>query len=94
MGIDLGRGNGTMPQQRLDISNIHTSFQQRRRKGMPKLVGMENEAILVEVENGTWYNPLKGYGLRHSPFRIREMLSWHEKAGSILNWLFQSAKTL
>ena len=35
MGIDLGRGNGTVPQQRLNISNIHTSFQQRRRKGMP-----------------------------------------------------------
>ena len=25
---------------------------------MPKLVEAENEAILVEVENGTWYNPL------------------------------------
>ena len=35
---------------------------------MPKLVEAENEAIPVEVENGTWYNPLKGYGLRHSPF--------------------------
>ena len=36
-----------------------------------KLVEAENEAIPVEVENGTWYNPLKGYGLRHSLFRIR-----------------------
>lgn len=61
---------------------------------MPKLVEAENEGILVEVENGTWYNPFKGYGLRHSPFCMREMLSWREKAESILNWLFQSAKTL
>lgn len=45
----------------------------------------ENETILVEMENETWYNPLKGYGLRHSPFRIREMLLWHEKAESTLN---------
>lgn len=59
---------------------------------MPKLVEAENEVIPLEVENGTWYNPLKGYGLRHSPFRMREMLSWCEKAESILNWLFQSAK--
>ena len=40
---------------------------------MPKLVEAENEAILVEVENRIWYNLLKDYGLRHSPFRIREM---------------------
>ena len=50
-----------------------------------KLVEAENEAILVEVENGTWYNPLMGYGLCHSPFRLREMLSWHEKAENTLN---------
>lgn len=45
---------------------------------MPKFVEAENEAILVE--NRIWYNPLKGYGLRHSPFCIREMfITWHEK---------------
>ncbi len=33
-----------------------------------KLVEAENEAILVEEENRTWYNPSKGYGLRHSLF--------------------------
>lgn len=35
---------------------------------VPKLVEAENEALLVEVENETWYNPLKGYGLRHTLF--------------------------
>ena len=40
---------------------------------MPKLVEAENETILVEVENRIWYNLLKDYGLRHSPFRIRKM---------------------
>ena len=31
----------------------------------------ENEAIPVEAENRTWYNPLKGYGLLHSLFLLR-----------------------
>lgn len=35
---------------------------------VPKLVEAENEAILVEVENRTWYNSLKGYGLRIALF--------------------------
>ena len=39
---------------------------------MAKLVEAENEAIPVEAENRTWYNPLKGYGLCHSPFLIEE----------------------
>lgn len=60
--------------------------------GIPKFVEVENEGILVEVENRTWYNSLKGYGLRHGLFRIGEMLSWREKAESILNWLSQPVK--
>ena len=35
---------------------------------MAKIVEAENEAIPVEAENRTWYNLLKGYGWRHSPF--------------------------
>ena len=31
----------------------------------------ENEAILVEVENGTWYNPSMAIGLCHSPFSFK-----------------------
>ena len=38
---------------------------------MAKIVEAENEAIPVEAENKTWYNPLKGYGLLHSPFLLR-----------------------
>lgn len=34
---------------------------------------------------GAAYHTGKGYGLRHSSFRIREMLLWHEKAESTLN---------
>ena len=40
-------------------------------KGMAKIVEAENEVIPVEAENITWYNPLKGYGWRHSPFLLR-----------------------
>jgi hypothetical protein len=50
-----------------------------------KLVEAENEVILMEVENKIWYNSLKGYGLCHSSFCIREILSWHEKVENILN---------
>lgn len=42
------------------------------RKAVAKLVEAENKAIPVEAENRTWYNPLKGYGLCHSPFLIEE----------------------
>ena len=60
-----------MPQVLLYRFEVIPGLNRHNCAGMPKLVEAENEGILVEVENGTWYNPLKGYGLRHSPFLLR-----------------------
>ncbi len=86
VGVDaLGDIGAAVPHSPADLVHGNAGVVGHAGKGVAKLVEAENEAILVEVENGTWYNPLMGYGLCHSPFRLREMLSWHEKAENTLN---------
>ena len=86
VGVGIqGESGAVVAQHGGQCFHVYSVLQCKDRECVAKLVEAENEAILVEVENGTWYNLLKGYGLRHSPFRIREILLWHEKAESTLN---------
>ena len=66
-----GEGGRVVAHVGLDSLYIVPGPEGRHRVAMAKIVEAENEAIPVEAENRTWYNPLKGYGWRHSPFLLR-----------------------
>lgn len=53
MGIDLGGVDGAVSQHFLNEADIYARFQKTGGEGVSKLVEAENEAVLVEVENGT-----------------------------------------
>ena len=70
-GVGIGvqsEASAIMPQHGRECFHIHTVLERQCCESMAKLVEAKNEAIPVEVENRTWYNSLKGYGLCHSPF--------------------------
>ena len=54
MGVGVkGEAGGVVAQHSGDGLDVHTVLQCQGCEGVPKLVEAENEAIRVEVENGT-----------------------------------------
>ena len=66
-----GETRAVVSQDAGNCFGIHSLLDRQRCESVAKIVEAENEAIPVEVENRTWYNPLKGYGWHHSPFLLR-----------------------